>query len=260
MSRKFSAARKRAFLSYLAQSGNQTLSAERAAVSRSWVRLHRAQDAGFDAACREALRQAQDRLSTSPHPAQPAAESPSPAAGRGSSRPASGWRFFDGAELVMRGSGGRGGGHRVQIARARAGQWTARVEARFLTALTATCNVQASCAVVGKSFSSAYGHALRWPEFAAQWAAAVTIGYGQIETALLETGLTLLSGREEIAVAPISAMSADQALHLLHMHMRAVKGIGGVPGRQAERPVELARATRRLELLMRRMGLIGWDA
>ena len=251
MSRKFSASRKRAFLTYLKQSGNQTLSAERAAVSRSWVCLHRKEDTGFDAACVAAIAAAKESLAWAPDQVRGA---------RGSNRPASGWRFFDGAELVMRGSGGRGGGRRVQIARARAGQWTARVEARFLTALTATCNVQASCAVVGKSFSSAYGHALRWPEFAAQWAAAVTICYGQIETALLETGLTLISGREEIAVAPISAMSADQALHLLHMHMRAVKGIGGVPGRQAERPVELARATRRLELLMRRMGLIGWDA
>ena len=33
MSKKFSAQRKRAFLTYLAQSGNQTLSAERAKVS-----------------------------------------------------------------------------------------------------------------------------------------------------------------------------------------------------------------------------------
>ena len=33
MSKKFSASRKRAFLTYLAQTGNQTLSAERAKVS-----------------------------------------------------------------------------------------------------------------------------------------------------------------------------------------------------------------------------------
>ncbi len=47
MSKKFSAARKRAFLHYLAETGNQTISAERAKVSRSWVCLHRKEDAGF---------------------------------------------------------------------------------------------------------------------------------------------------------------------------------------------------------------------
>jgi len=52
MSKQFSAQRERAFLDYLAASGNQTLSAERANVSRSWVGLHRASDAGFDAARR----------------------------------------------------------------------------------------------------------------------------------------------------------------------------------------------------------------
>ncbi len=58
MSKKFSAQRKNAFLRYLSQTGNQTLSAERAKVSRSWVRLHRSSDPAFDAACREAIEEA----------------------------------------------------------------------------------------------------------------------------------------------------------------------------------------------------------
>ena len=71
MSKKFSAQRKRAFLTYLAQSGNQTLAAERAKVSRSWVCLHRATDAKFDAACVAAIAAAREALSSAPTPAPP---------------------------------------------------------------------------------------------------------------------------------------------------------------------------------------------
>src|SRR5439155_20562565 len=90
MSAKHSPARKRAFLNYLAQTGNQTLSAERACVSCKWVLRTRASDPAFDAAYREAVEVANARFGmpgknqrpcSSPHPAQPAAESPSPAEG-----------------------------------------------------------------------------------------------------------------------------------------------------------------------------------
>lgn len=124
MSKKFSAARKRAFLHYLAASGNQTISAERAKVSRSWVGLHRKEDAGFDAACREAIGAAKENLTAPPHPPTADAAGPSLSRkGRGANSPPSGWGFLDGAELVVKGSNDR----RTQIARARAGQWTARV-------------------------------------------------------------------------------------------------------------------------------------
>ena len=63
MSRKFTAARRNAFLRALEQTGNQTLSAERAKVSRSWVCLHRRNNPEFDVACREAIAVAKMMLS-----------------------------------------------------------------------------------------------------------------------------------------------------------------------------------------------------
>src|SRR5438034_5024352 len=63
MYKKMSAARRGAFLKSLAETGNQTLSAERAKVSRSWVCLQRSTDAGFDAACGEAIGAAHEALS-----------------------------------------------------------------------------------------------------------------------------------------------------------------------------------------------------
>ena len=71
MSRKFSEARRKAFLTALAACGNITLAAERVAVSRSWVGLQRATDAGFDAACRDAIAVAKESLCSPPLPAQP---------------------------------------------------------------------------------------------------------------------------------------------------------------------------------------------
>ena len=241
MTKKFSEARRAAFLSTLAECGNQTLAAERVAVSRSWVGLQRATDAAFDAACRDAIAAAQLRLRkaasmTPPLPAQPqsGAESPSPLKGGGTNAPPAGWGFLDGAELVVRGSGGSGGGRRVQIGRARAHQWTARVEARFLGALAATCNVKAACAEVGMHAPSAYAHRKRWRAFAEAWDAAIAEGYARIEIALLERGCNLFAdpGSGDTAEDhPITAMTAAEAIHLLHMHKHQVHGAGKAPGK-----------------------------
>ncbi len=255
MSRKFSERRRKAFLSALAATGNQTLAAERVGVSRSWVGLQRATDAGFGAAVRAAIAVARERLrarpSTSlrtnggdgnvPHPAQPraGAESPSPARGRGADRPPAGWGFLDGAELVVRGSNGR----RTQIGRARVGQWTGRVEARFLAALAATCNVKAACAEVGKAHSSAYGHRKRWRAFAAAWDAAIVEGYARIEVALIERGCNLFAEPAAPSDNPITEMTAAQAIHLLHMHQHRVHGIGKAPGKRWREPPTLAEVT-----------------
>lgn len=86
VSRKFSDSRKGSFLAALSVSGNQTLSAERVKVSRSWVCLQRKSDAAFDAAVRGAIAGAKVGLRTGAHrplPAQPSAESPSPPGGEG---------------------------------------------------------------------------------------------------------------------------------------------------------------------------------
>lgn len=241
--KKFGAARKRAFLAYLAQSGNQTLSAEKACVSRSWVQLHRSQDPGFDAACRAAIAEARERLIAEGLNG----EGESVTAGN---RPGRGWGFLDGAELVVRGTGGSGPGRRVQVGRARAGQWTARTEKRFLMALEGSCNVKAACAEVGKAASSAYAHRERWPAFARAWDEALEVGYVRLEAALVEHAGNLFSGfgREDgDEMEPIREMTAAQAIHLLHMHKGQVKGIGRRHERIDRRdPVAVAAKLKRL--------------
>lgn len=100
MAAKFSEARRRALLAALRASGNQTLAAEKAKVSRSWVQLHRSTDPDYKRACEGAVAAAKasfDRLRTS---------------GAGGRKPPAGWGFLDGAELVVRGSGGSGSGRR----------------------------------------------------------------------------------------------------------------------------------------------------
>jgi hypothetical protein len=124
----------------------------------------------------------------------------------------------------------------VQIARARLGQWTARVEERFLSVLAATCNVKAACAQVGMWPPSAYNHRKRWPAFAKRWDEAVEIGFVRIEAALIEAGCNLFSEQEFEPDLAISGMTAMDALQLLYMHKHKVRGIGGRPGRREDAP------------------------
>ncbi len=241
MTRKFSQARREAFLAALRETGNRTLAAERAKVSRSWVSLHRRSDAEFRRACEEAVREAKERLAA--HPDR---------------EPPTGWGFLDGEELVVRGTGGSGGGKRVQIARARLRQWSPRVEERFLAALTATCNVKAACAEVGLTPASAYNHRNRWQRFAERWDAAIEIGYVQLECGLIHAAGNLLSGDGITEVGPIRDMTADQAIHLLHMHKHQVHRLGRRPGLRAREPdIEDVRAEilRKAAALERRRAL-----
>jgi len=239
MSAKTSAYRRGLFLKFLSETGNQTVSAERAKVSRSWVSLQRSQDAGFDAACVGAIEAARAGLrSQPPLPAQPEAESPA----AGSNRPVDGplpgapskrkgrglkrWRYHEGHELVVAGSNGRA----AQVRRARVRQWTPRAERRFLSVLAATCNVKTACAEVGLWPGSAYNHRKRSPGFAARWAEAEAIGYVRIETALVEAGGNLYSDPEVEPDIAITGMTAWDAFHLLRMHQHNVRGLGKAPG------------------------------
>lgn len=56
-------ARTEAFFTALAETGNQTISAERARVSRGWVTLHRSTDPAFKARMDAAIVEARGRLS-----------------------------------------------------------------------------------------------------------------------------------------------------------------------------------------------------
>jgi hypothetical protein len=207
---KISESRKKAFLKALGETGNLTVSAERAKVSRGWALAQRKRDPEFNEACEKAKKQAADRLRTS-----------------GSNKPRKGWGLLDGVELVVRGTNGR----RVQIARARLHQWDARTEARFLTALAATCNVKAAYTEVGMSKASTYSHRKRWPGFARCWEEAVKAGYATLDGALMESGFNLFSTPEEVDFdAPIPPMTVAQAIQYLAMHQHAVKGTGKPPG------------------------------
>jgi hypothetical protein len=232
---KFGEARRRAFLKALRETGNQTLAAERAKVSLAWVKLHRSSDPAFRRATEEAVADAAERLG-------------------GRLRPLSSWGFLDGHELVVRGTGGAGGAKRVQVARARVKQWSPRVEERFLSVLASTCNVRAASAAVGMHSSSAYDHRRRWPGFAERWRAAVEMGYLQLECGLNEAAGNFHSGEGLPDAAPLTGMTTDQAIHLLHMHKHAVLGIGKPQASRAREPdIEDIRAEilRKVEALKR---------
>lgn len=225
MSKKISAARRAAFLKALAETGSLTLSAGRARVNKDWSLWHRKRDPAFAAACREAIAAAEASLDFARYE-------------RGMAPP-SGWGSLDGVQLVVRGAPGR----RAQIRRARVDGWSPAVERRFLGVLAGTCNVLAACTEIRMTQASAYYHRRQWPAFAKLWDAAIDEGYARLELALLENGNNLFSQADLPPALDIPPMHASDAIHLLHMHRRAVLGIGGQPGAQrpaAATPDELA--------------------
>lgn len=255
MSAKISAAKRAAFLKAVAETGNQTLAAERAKVSRSWVQLHRSTDPAFDAAVRAAVAEAKTVL----RQAQDERE-------EGGNRPAGTWAYHQGEELVVRGTGGSRarnagpddptGPRRVQIARARAKQWTARAERRFLAALARSCNVKAACAEVGLTPASAYNHARRWQHFARAWAEALAIGADKIDLAIIETGKNLFAGDDFDRAQPITGLRFGEAIQALRLHQKRLWGTGRRPGAAPTRlpPIEAVEAEilRKVALFERR--------
>jgi hypothetical protein len=213
------AARKRAFLKALEATGNVTLAAEAAKVSRSWVGLHRKEHPEFDADCRAAVAAARARLG-----------------GHGARRPPSGWGFLDGCELVVRGTNGR----RMQIARARLVQITPRTEQRLLQVLAATGNGKAACAAAGVTPGAVWNHRRRWPGFDKMWNEAAIRGAMRIETGVIENGRNLFSEPEHPPELPMPPMTFSQAIHLLHMNKHRLHGIGKAPGKSWRPPPTLA--------------------
>jgi hypothetical protein len=206
MTRKTSPARVAAFFRALGETGKQTIAAEAARVSRSWVSLHRATDPDFAARMAAAIASARERLSAHATGVRPEAK----------------WRAQAGEELVVRGTNGRV----TQIARARLRQWTPRTEARFLTALAACCNVAAACRAVGMSQASAYNQYHRWPDFEKRWEEALKEGYLRLEMALLENAGRAFDPVDYEPDMPIEPMSVDQALTLLRLHETRVHKLG----------------------------------
>jgi hypothetical protein len=210
MRAKTSPARRAAFLRALAATGNISLAAERANVSRSWAISMRARDADFARDCAAALATARARF-----------------AGAASATLPAGWTHQDGELLVVR----AGNGRRAVVARARAQQWTAQTERRFLETLGATCNVRAACAAAGLSVASAYNRRNKWNGFRARWDTALETGYVRLEMALIENACDLMSGVEPSFDAPMPPMRVQDAIHLLYLHRPAICRTGRRPGR-----------------------------
>ncbi|UVO55495.1 hypothetical protein [Sphingomonas sp. SUN039] len=210
MSAKTSPARRAAFFKALGETGNYTIAAAHAKVSRSWVTLHKTNDAEFRAACEDAVAGA-------------AAQAQARAAAGGSDRPSAKWGYIDGEEMVVR----AGNGRRAVVARARLRQWTPRVEARFLGVLAASANVKLACEAAGLSVASAYVRRSKWPGFAERWKAALENGYVRLEFAMIEHACNTFEPVIEFEPdLPMPPMGVDDALQVLRLHRHGVRGVG----------------------------------
>jgi hypothetical protein len=144
MTARMSGAKRGAFLRAYRQSGNVTLAAERAGMSRSWVAKARPGDPEFDQQCRAAKADSVERL-----------------AGSGCNRPPAGWERRSGVPLVVH----RAGRRAPKVVRSLRAQWTARAEDRFLGELRRCNNIRLACQRSRMTVSSYEAHWRRWPDF-----------------------------------------------------------------------------------------------
>ena len=221
MSAKISPRHRKAFLEALAETGNVTLAASQVRVSKDWVYKLRRRDAGFDAACRAAVRKAREALRYAGSPAAQderfsLVEPPHPPPLRGSSLSP------QGRGIVLQ----RGNGRRVQVKRARPGQWNGETEQSVLAALMACCNVQAAAAHVGKSAFAAYYHRRRDAGFARRWDEAIEIGMCNLQSALIENACHFLNPLD--APPPdhlLDGMSVELAIDIARMNGGKARGL-----------------------------------
>ena len=163
---------------------------------------------------------------------------------------------------MLRGTGGSGGGRRAQVARARIGQFTPRVETRFLSVLRRTCNVKMACVAVGMSAAVVYKHRNRWAEFERAWDAAIQDGYFALEMALLENGIRALDpdadSLAEDHALPMLPISANDAMRILGQRRFYVSGWGKRSGHKRRMPTKEetnAAILKRLRVLAMRNGV-----
>lgn len=212
MAAKMDARRRAAYLAALAATGNRTLAAERAKVSRSWVLKLRTTDPTFAADFDAAVATAKARLDG--------------ASGVG---PVGAWRARNGEELTVQSGNGRW----RQVTRTRLRQWTPRIEARFLAEVGASCNVQRACAAVEMSRQSAYAHRRRWPDFAERWDAAIEQGYDRLAAALVANVGAMLGDTELVPEVDMGPVTVTEAVQLLGRHKRRAMRDRRVDGRTA---------------------------
>jgi hypothetical protein len=183
-----------AYLRVLAETGNATLAAEHAGVSRAWAYKKREVDAGFGVMCGAMMR----RFREAPH-LRDVCSPPLPPPLRGS--PLS--------------REGRGTERRTRVNRDRVGGWTAAKEAAFLERLEETCSVPFAAAAVGLSAHSAYQRRRRWPVFAAAWDEAERAGWPPLDQPWIESAVCFFEGRAAPADNPVRIASVRDVLQAL---------------------------------------------
>ena len=77
----------------------------------------------------------------------------------------------------------------AQKRRVRKDGWTMERRARFLEALSESCNVAEACRAAGMNKRNAYALRRRDPAFAAEWAEALEQGYAELEMLLLRQAI-----------------------------------------------------------------------
>ncbi len=121
----------------------------------------------------------------------------------------------------------------------------ARREA-FLRELATTCNVSRAIAASGKAGSSVYRARQRNPEFAAQWQAALEVGYARLEAALVRRALEVVDGFAVIEdEEPVEKMTVAQAIDVMDKHRRSVASGSAKSVRPQARQVATAEETDR---------------
>ncbi|MGV7122257.1 hypothetical protein [Sphingopyxis sp. 550A] len=119
----------------------------------------------------------------------------------------------------------------VQAKTGKPGGWTKAKREAFLVELAASCNIVRAAALVGMGQSGAYRLRKREPDFAAQWQAALEIGYERLETALVRRALEAVG--ETVGEFPVEAldersepvekMTVDQAIRILTFHRESIR-------------------------------------
>lgn len=217
------------FLELLGQTGNRRLAAEAIGVEPRLMDQRREFDPLLDRQWKEALDQAERRLS-------------------GASGPLD---CIGGAEpmVVRRGSDGR-----MKVVKAGPRRWSGPVEDRFFAALSATGNIAAAARSVGFSLSTIAHRRRKWPDFARRLEEALedaevalefrlavsSGGWGGIEEAEPERPSILPSQEYEVAPDPAAGGSGDfdADLAMRFLKWREEKRRGGVRRGRGRMPPE----------------------
>lgn len=114
-------------------------------------------------------------------------------------------------------------GRPVQVKKAKKNGFTKPRRKAFLTTLAATCNVSRAIAASGKAGTSVYRARRRDPEFAAQWQAALEVGYARLEAALVRRALEVVDGFAVIEdEETVGKMTVAQAIDVMDRHRKSV--------------------------------------